>query len=134
MSLILSRSVCSLTIGTWSNSGRTDSSRRRNVTYCLRSTNTFILFGIRRKCLISGWSLLLCQFTKRVIKGTVIIIVWYHCFQYHTTKIVSNILLARLRPYVDELIGDHQCGFRRKINDWSDFLHLSDTGEKMGVK
>jgi hypothetical protein len=26
-------------------------------------------------------------------------------------KIVSNILLSRLSPYVDEVIGDHQCGF-----------------------
>jgi hypothetical protein len=28
-------------------------------------------------------------------------------------KILSNILLSRLTPYVDEIIGDHQCGFRR---------------------
>jgi hypothetical protein len=28
-------------------------------------------------------------------------------------KILSNILLARLTPYVNEIIGDHQCGFRR---------------------
>jgi hypothetical protein len=28
-------------------------------------------------------------------------------------KIVFNILLPRLSPYVDEIIGDHQCGFRR---------------------
>jgi hypothetical protein len=28
-------------------------------------------------------------------------------------KIFSNILLSRLTPYVDEIIGDHQCGFRR---------------------
>jgi hypothetical protein len=27
-------------------------------------------------------------------------------------KISSNILLSRLGPYVDEIIGDHQCGFR----------------------
>jgi hypothetical protein len=26
-------------------------------------------------------------------------------------KILSNILLSRLTPYVDEIIGDHQCGF-----------------------
>jgi hypothetical protein len=25
----------------------------------------------------------------------------------------SNILLSRLSPYIDEIIGDHQCGFRR---------------------
>jgi sorting nexin-29 len=28
-------------------------------------------------------------------------------------KILSNILLSRLSPYVDEIIVDHQCGFRR---------------------
>ena len=27
-------------------------------------------------------------------------------------KIVSNILLSRLTPYTEEIIGDHQCGFR----------------------
>jgi hypothetical protein len=27
-------------------------------------------------------------------------------------KIVSNILLSRLNPYIDEIIGDNQCGFR----------------------
>jgi hypothetical protein len=29
------------------------------------------------------------------------------------TKILSNILLARLTPYVNEITGDHQCGFCR---------------------
>jgi hypothetical protein len=28
-------------------------------------------------------------------------------------KILSNILLSRLTQYVDEIVGDHQCGFRR---------------------
>jgi hypothetical protein len=28
-------------------------------------------------------------------------------------KILSNILLTRLTPCADEIIGDHQCGFRR---------------------
>jgi hypothetical protein len=28
-------------------------------------------------------------------------------------KILSNILLLRLSPYIDEIIGDYQCGFRR---------------------
>jgi hypothetical protein len=29
-----------------------------------------------------------------------------------TYKILSNILLSRLIPYAEEIIGDHQCGFR----------------------
>ena len=28
-----------------------------------------------------------------------------------TYKILSNILLSRLTPYTEEIIGDHQCGF-----------------------
>ena len=30
-----------------------------------------------------------------------------------TCKILSNILLSRLSSYTEEIIGDHQCGFRR---------------------
>jgi len=30
-----------------------------------------------------------------------------------TSNILSNVLLSRLIPYVKEIIGDHQCGFRR---------------------
>ena len=30
-----------------------------------------------------------------------------------TYKILSNILLSRLIPYAEEVIGDHQCGFQR---------------------
>jgi len=30
-----------------------------------------------------------------------------------TYKILSNILLSRLTPYAEEIIGDHRCEFRR---------------------
>jgi hypothetical protein len=43
-----------------------------------------ILFGIGMNCLISVMSLLLYQFTKRVMKLTVIIIVGYRCCQLRT--------------------------------------------------
>jgi hypothetical protein len=29
-----------------------------------------------------------------------------------TNKILSNILLSRLTPCAEEIIGDHQCGFQ----------------------
>jgi hypothetical protein len=48
-------------------------------------------------------------------------------------RILSTILLARLTPYVNEVIGDHQCGFHHNIYYRSDFLHLADTREKVGV-
>ncbi|WP_369293867.1 reverse transcriptase domain-containing protein, partial [Bacillus cereus] len=30
-----------------------------------------------------------------------------------TYKILSNIILRRLTPYANEIIGDYQCGFKR---------------------
>jgi hypothetical protein len=30
-----------------------------------------------------------------------------------TYKILTNILLSRLTPYAEEIIGEHQCGFKR---------------------
>jgi predicted KAP-like P-loop ATPase len=36
----------------------------------------------------------------------------YHGILSTSYKILSNILLSRLRPYIDEIIGDHQCGFQ----------------------
>jgi hypothetical protein len=42
---------------------------------------------------------------------TVVIIVGYHCCLLHMK------FYPRLSPYVDEIIGDHQCGFRR--NRWT---------------
>jgi hypothetical protein len=78
--------------------------------YCLQSTNSLILFGIRKNCLISGRSLLFYQFTERVIKLTVIIIVRYHCYQLHTK--FYQMAFSRWIPYIDENIGDRQCGFQ----------------------
>jgi hypothetical protein len=50
-------------------------------------------------------------------------------------KILSNILLVRLTPHANEIIGDHQCGFHHNIStiNQSDFIHSADTREKMGV-
>jgi hypothetical protein len=39
----------------------------------------------------------------------------YKCISLFPTthKMLFNILLSRLTPYAEELIGDHQCGFQR---------------------
>ena len=34
-------------------------------------------------------------------------------FLYTTYPILTNILLSRLTPYAEKIIGDHQCEFRR---------------------
>ena len=53
-----------------------------------------------------------------------------------TYKVLSKILLSRLIPYAEEVIGDHQCGFRRNrsTTDHTYILHSSNTGEKMGIQ
>jgi hypothetical protein len=45
-------------------------------------------------------------------------------------KILSNILLSRLIPYADEIIGDHQCGFRRNRSMADEILCICQIVEK----
>jgi hypothetical protein len=48
-------------------------------------------------------------------------------------RIVSNILLARLTPYVIEVFGDHQCGCRRNIGTTDQIFYIRQIlGEKNG--
>jgi trans-aconitate methyltransferase len=56
-------------------------------------------------------SITIAPIHKKGDKLTVIITVEYHCYQHHT-KILSNVLLSSLGPYVDAIIEDHQCRFR----------------------
>jgi hypothetical protein len=77
----------------------------------IQAGGSVIQFGIRKNYLISGRSLLLYQFTKKADKtdcnnrGMSLLSTSY--------KILLNILLSRLVPHIAEVIGDHQCGFRR---------------------
>jgi hypothetical protein len=45
-------------------------------------------------------------------------------------KILSNILLARLAPHVDEIIGDHHCGFRRNRSTMDQIFYIWQILEK----
>jgi len=47
-----------------------------------------------------------------------------------TYKILSNILLSRLSPYGKEIIGDHQCGFRRNRSTIDHILCIRQILEK----
>jgi hypothetical protein len=50
-------------------------------------------------------------------------------------KILANILLSVLSPYVEEIIGDYHCGFRHNKSTTAQiFLQTSDTGEKVGAQ
>jgi hypothetical protein len=49
-------------------------------------------------------------------------------------KIVPNILLSRLSPYIDEIIGDHQCGFRYNRSTTDQIFCIRQIlGKKVGV-
>jgi hypothetical protein len=43
---------------------------------------------------------------------------------------LSNILLSRLIPYADEIIGDHQCGFRRNRSMTDQIFYIRQILEK----
>jgi hypothetical protein len=100
--------------------------------YVQRYTNLFVLYGISRNCHSSGRNLLVHQFIKRGIR---------HCNNYRgisllstAYNILSNILLARLTPYMNEIIGDHQCGFRRNRSTMDQNFYIRQILEKkMGV-
>jgi hypothetical protein len=52
-----------------------------------------------------------------------------------TYKILSNILLLRLTPYAEEIIGEHQCGFRRNRSTTDHIFCIRQILEKkMGIK
>jgi hypothetical protein len=68
------------------------------------------------------------QFTKRAIR---------HCNNYRgisllstAYKILSNILLAGLNPYVNEVTEDHQCGFRRNRSTTDQIFYIRQILEK----
>ena len=49
-----------------------------------------------------------------------------------TYKILSNILPSRLTPYAEEIIGDHQCGFRRNRSTAGHLFCIRQIPEKNG--
>jgi hypothetical protein len=45
-------------------------------------------------------------------------------------KILFNILPSVLTPYVEEIVGDHQCGFRRIKSIADQIFHIGKTTKK----
>jgi sorting nexin-29 len=45
-------------------------------------------------------------------------------------KILSNVILSRLIPYADEIIGDYQCGFRRNRSTTNQIFYIHQILEK----
>jgi len=68
------------------------------------------LFGIRWNYLRSGRSPSLCLSIRMAIKKIVVVTGTLSLLPT-TYKILSSILLSRLTPYAEEIIGNHQGGF-----------------------
>jgi hypothetical protein len=49
-----------------------------------------------------------------------------------TYKILSSILLSRLTPYAEEIIGDHHCGFRCNRLTTDSIFYVRQILEKKG--
>jgi hypothetical protein len=47
-------------------------------------------------------------------------------------EILLNILLSRLSPYIDEIIGKHQCGFRHNRSTTDQIVCIHEILEKKG--
>jgi hypothetical protein len=77
----------------------------------LRSTDLLIIFGIRKKKTPQQWKETIILPTYKKGDET-------DCSNYRGTsllstiyKIISNILASKLTPDIDEITGDHHCGF-----------------------
>jgi hypothetical protein len=49
-----------------------------------------------------------------------------------TYKILSDVLLSQLSPYVDEIIGEHQCRFRRNRSTTDEIFCICQILETSG--
>ena len=45
-------------------------------------------------------------------------------------KILTNILVSRLTPYIDDIVGDHQCGFKRNRSTIDKIFSIREILEK----
>jgi hypothetical protein len=77
--------------------------------YVLRSTSLLIVFGIRKICQSSGRNPLFYLFIRRAIKLTAVANYRGISLLSAKYKMLPNILLSRLTPYIDEIIGYYQC-------------------------
>jgi len=65
---------------------------------------------------------------RRAIKQNVVII-WLITFANYV-QILSNILMSKLTTYAEEIVGDHQCGFRLNRSKTGHIFCIRQTLEK----
>lgn len=101
---------------------------------CCRTIFSLTLFGIRRKCLKSGRSLLLYPSLRRVMKRMVVITEEYHICQWHANfsfqdLAVNAITLCKL-TYRESLVRIS----RQYFEYWSYSLYSSNNWEKTEIQ
>ena len=95
--------------------------------FALIFINLIIIFVISKNCLKSGRSR-----SPIYKKGDRADFSNYRSISLLPTtyKILSNILFSRLTPYAEEIIGDHQCGFRRNRSNTDHIFCIRQILEK----
>jgi Reverse transcriptase (RNA-dependent DNA polymerase). len=82
-----------------------------DVNYTRKYMNSLYSFGTMKNCHKNGNNSLLFILIRKVLELTNN----YRGISLLSTshKILSNIIVSRMTPYVNEIIGEYQCGFRR---------------------
>jgi len=96
--------------------------------FFLRLLNLVLLFGKKRNCLRVRRNMSLNLRIWRAIIQIVVIIGRINFAKY--VKILSSIMLSRLTPYAEEIIGDYQCGFRRNSSSTDRIFCIRQIPEK----
>jgi hypothetical protein len=97
--------------------------------YGRRSINSLILFRVRNNCQITGTSPLLYQLKRSTTKLAVVAIVGHHFYQLHT-KFYRKSFSLLTSPYIVEIIGDHQRGFRHNRSTYDQIFCIRQILEK----
>jgi len=106
-----------------------NSLKQEEEKFALTFINLIIIFGISRNCLRSGRSR---SFIYKMGDRTDFSNYRRISLLPTTYKILSNFLLSRLTQYAEEIMGHHQCGFRRSRSNIYHIFSIRQILEKNG--
>ena len=98
--------------------------------FTVRSINLLVLFGIRRNCPRSGRSQSLLPVYEKGDKTYCTSNYRFISILPTAYKILSSILLSRLTPCAQEIIGDRQYGFQCNRSTTEHVFYICQTLEK----
>jgi hypothetical protein len=97
--------------------------------YGLRSINSLIIFRGKEDCLSSGRSAIFYRFTIWATKLTAVIIRGISLL-FTSYRIIFSIFHSRLTPYIEEVTGDHMCGFQSNRSTTDQIFYIRQILEK----